>query len=77
MCNELITAEQIMTIRPKTLKFRASIRTINTVLTENKFGGFPIVNGENQCIGIINRYALLIILRNIERIKGIENKGKD
>jgi predicted transcriptional regulator len=63
-----------MSLPVKTLKFRSSVRAINTMLTENKFNGFPIVNGENQCIGVINRYSLLVILRNIERIKGIEDK---
>ena len=75
MCNELITAEQIMTMPAKTLRFRSSIVSINKILTENKFSGFPIVNSENQCIGIINRYALLVILKNIERIKGVPSKG--
>ena len=75
MCNELITAEQIMTMPAKTLRFRSSIVSINKILTENKFSGFPIVNSENQCIGIINRYALLVIIKNIERIKGVPSKG--
>ena len=71
MCNELITAEQIMSMPPKTLKFKSSVAAINKILTENKFCGFPIVNNDNQCIGILNRYALLVILQNIERIKGV------
>ena len=62
MCNELITAEQIMAMPAKTLKFRSSVRVIYSMLIDNKFSGFPIVNAENQCIGIINRYSLLVIL---------------
>ena len=56
----------------KSLKFRSSVKYIGTIMTDNKFNGFPIINGENQCIGIINRYSLLIILRNIDRIKGLK-----
>jgi chloride channel 7 len=47
MCNELITAEQIMSMPPKTLKFRSSVNSIHKVLTENSFDGFPIINSEN------------------------------
>lgn len=47
MCNELITAEQIMSMPPNTLKFRSSITAIYKILSENKFSGFPIVNSEN------------------------------
>jgi hypothetical protein len=57
----------------KSLKFRSSVRAISAIISENAFNGFPIINSDNQCIGIINRYSLLIILRNINRIKGLKS----
>lgn len=44
MCNELITAEQIMTHPVKSLKYKTSVRQMHAHLIENKFDGFPIVN---------------------------------
>ena len=47
MCNELITAEQIMALPIVTMKHNSSVRSIYTKLKENNFDGFPIVNNEN------------------------------
>ena len=44
---------------------------MHSLLIENKFDGFPILNPENQVIGLINRYSILIVLRHIEKIKSI------
>ena len=63
-----------MAMPVKTLKFRSSIKDLNNILCENKFNGFPIVNNDNQCIGLINRHALLVIIKNLEKIKSIGAK---
>jgi chloride channel 7 len=47
MCNELITAEQIMTRPVKALNYKASVQTMHNYLLENKFDGFPILNPQN------------------------------
>lgn len=44
MCNELITAEQIMSMPVVTLKYKSSARVIHSMLSDHKFDGFPIVN---------------------------------
>ena len=44
MCNELITAEQIMSMPVQTLKHKSSVSDIYGMLVDNKFDGFPIVN---------------------------------
>jgi len=44
MCNELITAEQIMSAPVVTLKYKSSARAIYSMLNDSKFDGFPVVN---------------------------------
>lgn len=47
MCNELIVAEQIMTVPVVTLKYKASVSDIYSNLTRQSadLNGFPVVNG--------------------------------
>ena len=70
MCNELITAEQIMSVPVQTFGIRATVREIQKRLTQNTFDGFPIVNSQNRCIGLINRHSLMVILSHINRVAG-------
>jgi chloride channel 7 len=44
MCNELITAEQIMTMPPVSFYYIEKIDVIFKALSDNKFDGFPIRN---------------------------------
>lgn len=71
MCNELITAEQIMSMPVVTLKYKSSARAIHSMLSDQKFDGFPIVNNTGSCIGLISRHSLMVILKNIDRVQGL------
>lgn len=68
-----------MTKPVKALDYKSSVSDMHSFLIENKFDGFPILNPENQVIGLINRYSILIILRHIEKIKSfrIANEGAE
>lgn len=44
MCNEVVTAEQVMSSPVVTLSPKSSVATIYRVLTENAHDGFPILN---------------------------------
>ena len=68
MCNELITAEQIMSMPVVTLHPKSSVSDIYRVLSDNPFDGYPITNSCNQVIGLIGRHSLLVILGNIEKL---------
>ena len=68
MCNELITAEQIMTMPPVSFYYIEKIDVIFKALSDNKFDGFPIRNSNGQCIGLMSRHHLMVILDNIEII---------
>lgn len=68
MCNELITAEQIMSMPPVTLQFKQSIKVIAGLLEQYEFDGFPIINGQRQCIGLITRFQLLTIIQKVDKI---------
>mmetsp|Transcript_15680 Transcript_15680/g.24040 ORF Transcript_15680/g.24040 Transcript_15680/m.24040 type:complete len:346 (+) Transcript_15680:770-1807(+) len=69
MCNELITAEQIMSKPVATFGFKSTIGNMGKILTENKYNGFPITNASNQCIGLINRHCLMVVLANAEKVQ--------
>ena len=73
MCNELITAEQIMAMPIVTLKHKVSVKIIYNKLSDNKFDGFPIVNDQGQCIGIINRHSLLVLLDHLDKLCSWKN----
>jgi len=68
MCNELITAEQIMSMPVVTLKYKSSARAIHSMLSDHKFDGFPVVNNSGSCIGLIGRHSLMVILKHIDRV---------
>lgn len=70
ICNELITAEQIMSMPVVSLNPKSSVSTIYRVLSENDFDGFPIINEQSQVIGLIGRHSLMVILSKIERMNG-------
>ena len=46
MCNELITAEQIMATNVVSFSPKSTVSKIYKVLSENEFDGFPIVNSQ-------------------------------
>ena len=68
MCNELITAEQIMSMPVVTLKYKSSARAIHSMLSDHKFDGFPVVNNSGSCIGLIGRHSLMVVLKHIDRV---------
>ena len=68
MCNELITALKIMSMPPVTLQFKKSIKVIAGLLEQYEFDGFPIINGQRQCIGLITRFQLLTIIQKVDKI---------
>ena len=69
MCNELITAEQIMSMPAVSLEYKSSVGAIHSMLGDHKFDGFPIVNNSGQCIGLIGRHSLMVILKHIDKIQ--------
>jgi len=75
MCNELITAEQIMTMPVTSFYYIEKVETIIKSLENSKFDGFPIRNSNGQCIGLIARHHLMVILDNIEEIIKKTAKG--
>ena len=44
MCNELITAEQIMSKPAKSLGTKTTVKEIYNILSENKFNNIPVLN---------------------------------
>jgi len=76
MCNELITAEQIMSMPVVTLKYKSSVGAIHSMLGDHKFDGFPIVNNSGQCIGLIGRHSLMVILKHIDKIQSLTTEQR-
>lgn len=49
---------------------KARLQTIYTVLSQNlSFNGFPVLNGKRQCIGLISRRALIVVMLGVEKDK--------
>lgn len=54
-----------------TLKFKSSARAIYQMLKENKFDGFPVVNNNGSCVGLISRHSLIVVLNNLDKIESM------
>lgn len=50
-----ISVSDIMTVNVITVKKDADIHEVSKLLSENKISGLPVVDDENQLIGIISR----------------------
>ena len=75
MCNELITSEQIMSAPVLSMRYKMTVQSIFNALTKYQFDGFPIINSQSQCIGLVNRHSLMVILANVDRMTEIDQKG--
>ena len=59
------------------LSQKVRVKTILRQLEEQNFDGFPIVNTQMQCIGLINRHALVVLLGKVDRLPNCEKPQTD
>ena len=66
-----------MTMPVTSFYYIDKIEKIIKCLKDNQFDGFPIRNSNKQCIGLISRHHLMVILDNIDVIiQKSERDGK-
>ena len=64
-----------MTMPVTSFYYIDKIEKIINCLKDSQFDGFPIKNSNKQCIGLISRHHLMVILDNIDVI--IQKSEKD
>lgn len=60
------------------LNHKTKMSSIAAILKKNEFNGFPIVNRKLSCIGLISRHALMVVIKNVEKVpNSIANNSQD
>lgn len=59
------------------IRHKTKVKAIYNLLKSRSFGGFPVVNARKQCIGLIGRHSLQVILKNIERVPSLEEQENE